>query len=467
MRIALLSPPYVPEYMRNARCDFVSLSAAQWYPILLGYCGVTLEGRGHEARLIDAPAHGLDHEATARLLRELRPELLVLYTGRMSEENDLAFGNRVVAETGCDAVIVGPFASIDPVRTLSAAGRITKLVVREFDAAVAELADGRPPEEIGNLVRRTPAGACESNPLRPCLSGADLDALPFVSRFFARELDLSRYRVPSEPFPYLDILTGRGCQWGRCTYCLWVHTFIPGSAYQVRSVENVVEEFRAIATELPQVRSVMLQDDTFTEARAAAFSEAKLAAGIRLPWSCYSRGNLGLDTLRLMKRAGCRNLHVGYESGDDEVLRRIRKGVTVERMTKFTDDAHRAGLRIHGDFAFGFPGETPEKALRTIAWACRLDPYTAQFQLLIPFPGTACHAEMREHGWLNERGEPDLPGFPNEEIREMAKRAYRRFYFRGAYYRRCLLHPHDLVFSRLKTIRRAIPAIFWQRWRTT
>ena len=490
MRVLLLSAPFVAEYMRNARCDFVSLSATQWYPILLGYCGAWLEGQGHTVKLVDAPAHYLDHEATRGIAREFRPDLLVLYTGRLSEQNDLDLAEPLVEELGCDAVIVGPFASIDPEATLGKARVITKLVVGQFEHPVAELAAGRSPAEVSNLVwRRVTRAECQAsseetaptaptrpstldprhsqvvrNPVRPYLTSEELDAIPFVSRFLASQVDLRRYKTPSELFPYMDILSGRGCCYGHCTYCLWVHTYVCGTNYNARSIGNVIEEFRYIERELPQVRSVMIQDDTFPEARAREFCEARLAAGIRLPWSCYARGNMGYEVLRLMKRAGCLNLHVGYESGDPEVLQRIKKGLTVERMTRFTDDAKRAGLRIHGDFAVGFPGETPESFEKTIAWAKRLDPYTAQFQLMIPFPGTPYYDMMKEQGWLNERGEPDMPQFPNERIRAMAKRAYRRFYLTPRYLWKCLCHPYDRVLVRLKTMARAIPAMFWRRW---
>jgi len=463
VKILLLSAPYVPEYMRNARCDFVSLSATQWYPILLGYCGAYLEGQGHEVKLVDAPSEHLDHEATRQVVRQWRPDLLVLYTGRLSEENDLEFADPLVEEFGCEAVLVGPYASVDPDATLGKARVITKLVVGEFEHPVGELAAGKPPAEIRNLVYKD-GSQIVHNPIRPYLTGKQLDAMPFVSSFLVSHADVRRYKTPSERFPFMDVLTGRGCCWGRCTYCLWVHSFVKGATYNVRSIANVIEEFRTIERELPQIRSVMIQDDTFAEDRAREFSEAKLAAGIRLPWSCYARGNMSYDVLKLMKRAGCLNLHVGYESGDPEVLKRIKKGLTVERMTRFTDDAKRAGLRIHGDFAVGFPGETPESFEKTIQWAKRLDPYTAQFQLMIPFPGTPYHALMKENGWLNERGEPDMPQFSSEQIRAMAKRAYRRFYLTPSYAWKCLCHPYDRVVLRLKTMWRALPAMLWRRW---
>jgi len=463
MRVLLLSPPFVPEYMRNARCDFVSLSATQWYPILLGYCGAYLENRGHAVKLVDAPAAYLDHEATAAIVRQFRPDLLVIYSGRLSEDNDIAFCEPLVEELGCDAVLVGPYAAINPEATLAKTSAIGKLVVGEFERPVAELAEGSEPKEILNLVYKD-GDAIVRNPERPYLTGEELDAFPFVSDFFSRHVDIRRYRAPSEPHPFMDILTGRGCCWGRCTYCLWVHTYVRGPTYNTRSIENVLEEFRWIERNLPQVRSVMIQDDTFPEGRAREFSEAKLRAGIKLPWSCYARGNMTFETLKLMKRAGCLNLHVGYESADPEILKRIKKGVSVERMTRFTEDAKRAGLRIHGDFAVGFPGETPESFEKTIAWAKRLNPYTAQFQLMIPFPGTPFHEEMAARGWLNERGEPDMPQFTNDQIRALAKKAYRRFYLSGSYLWKCMCHPYDRVVLRLKTMARAIPAMFWRRW---
>jgi radical SAM superfamily enzyme YgiQ (UPF0313 family) len=227
----------------------------------------------------------------------------------------------------------------------------------------------------------------------------------------------------------------------------------------------VIEELEFIEREMPHIRSVMIQDDTFTEDRSREFSEAKISAGIRLPWSCYARANIGLDVLRLMKLAGCRNLHVGFESADPRVLKRIKKGLSVARMTSFTKDAKKAGLRIHGDFAIGFPGETPENALKTIEWACRMNPDTAQFQLMIPFPGTPFFEEMVNKGWLNAEGQPDMPQFTNEEIRAMAKKGYRSFYLSPHYLAKCMRHPYEHFFGRLKTIVRAIPAMFWQHWR--
>ncbi len=449
MKTLLLSPPFVPHYMRNARCDFVSLSGTQWYPILLGYCGAWLEKCGHVVRLIDAPAYHLTHDDVRKRVVSDRPEWLVVYTGRLSEDNDIAFADKLTEECGCRTLIVGPYASVNPEKTLGKSRLALGLVTGEFEFPVREIIEGRVVETVPNLVYRQ-GGRIVRNPERPYLSTEDLDRIPFVSRFFARQLDIYKYKVPSEPYPFMDIMTGRGCAWGLCTYCLWVHSYIKGPVYHCRSIDNVVEELRAIVTEMPKVRAVMLQDDTLTSDRATEFCEAKLKAGNAIPWSCYSRGDLSYDVLALMKRANCLNLHVGFESADQGVLWNIKKGVTKERMTAFARDAEKAGLRIHGDFAIGFPGETRETVLKTIEWARSIRPHTAQFQLMIPFPGTPYYAELEEKGWLKE-GIPDYPGISKEEMEALARKAYRKFYISIPFAWQLVRHPYRLFFSRLKT----------------
>lgn len=464
MKILLLSPPFLPDYMRNARCDFVSLSGTQWYPILLGYCGAWLEECGHDVMFIDAPSYGLDRNAVKKSALKYKPDCMVVYTGRLSENNDIEIADTLTEHLGCKTVIVGPYASINPEGILRKSRAVTMVVSGEFELPVQEIAYQKPLKDIRNLVYKE-SGMIVRNPERPYLTTGQLDLIPFVSAFFKKHLDVYIYKTPSEYYPFIDILTGRGCKWGKCTYCLWVNTWIKGPAYNLRSVGNVIEEFQFIRKELPQVRSVMIQDDTFTEARAMEFSEAKIKSQNNLKWSCYARGNMSYAVLKTMKKAGCRNLHVGYESATPEILTTIRKGLTREQMTTFTRDAKRAGLRIHGDFAFGFPGETSKTCIETIRWAKELNPHTAQFQLMIPFPGTPFYNLLKEKGWLTENGEPDYPDFSNEDIRLWAKKAYRRFYFSFKYLIKVLMHPYEQFWVRLETIGKAVPAMFWQKWR--
>ncbi|MCK4658759.1 MAG: radical SAM protein [Phycisphaerae bacterium] len=463
MRVLLLSPPYLPDYMRNARCDFVSLSASQWYPLWLGYAGAWLEHCGHEVKLVDAPSSHLDHDATTRIVTEWQPDMLVVYTGQKSRTNDVEIADRLTEKLDCISVLVGPQFSSSPEETLRQARAVAYGVEGEFDYALAELAAGNQPASIRNLLYRD-GDTIAHNAQRPYLTGEQLDQFPFVTRFFRNHLDIRNYKTISEFHPFIDLMTGRGCAWGQCTFCLWVHTFVRGKTYNLRSIENVLEELRCVEQDMPEVRSVMVQDDTLTDERAAELSALKTARKIKIPWSCYARGNLSLETMKLMKKANCRNLHVGYESGDPQILKNIRKGVSIKTMEEFTANAKRAGLRIHADFAIGFPGETAQTAERTIRWAKRLNPDTVQFQLANVMEGTPFHTACRADGWLTENGEPDYPNFSNGEIRAAAKHAYRTFYLSWQWGVKCLRHPYENFFSRLNTMSVALPAMFWKRW---
>lgn len=463
MKILLLSPPYLPEYMRNARCDFVSLSKTQWYPIWLGYCGAFLEKQRHAVKLIDAPAYGYNHTQTKKLIIEYRPELLVVYSGMRSEDNDIRFAEEIIDALNCRTIFVGPYASINPENILKKSKKVSLVIKGEFEYPVLELAEGKNYKNIKNLHYKN-NGKIITNEQRPLLNTEQLDAIPFVTEFFKKHLNFKYYKAPSEYRPFIDLMTGRGCAWGICTFCLWVHSFITGSVYNKRSIENVVEEFKFVKEKIPEVRSIMVQDDTLPEERAGELSEALLSAEGKISWSCYARAQLSYETLKLMKKAGCRNLHVGYESANPRVLKNIKKGLTVEGMSKFTEDAKKAGLHIHADFAIGFDGETIKGIRETIKWAKKLDPDTAQFQLMIPYPCTPFYERLNKEQWLNEKNEPDYPNLSNREMRKLAKKAYREFYFSRRYMKRAIRNPYEHFLGRLDTLSRAIPAMFWKRW---
>ncbi len=463
MRILLLSPPYVTDYMRNARCDFVSLSSTQWYPVWLGYAGAWLEKCGHTVKLVDAPSAYLDHAATERVVSEFRPDMLVVYSGQKSRLNDVEIADRLTEKLGCLTVLAGPYFSARPEETFACAHAVQYGITSEMEFPLMELADGHDPRTIKNLLWRD-GDRIVQNENRPYLTSEQLDDIPFVSRFFSKQLDIYDYKTISEYHPFIDIMSGRGCHWGQCTFCLWVHTFVTGRTYNMRSVENLVDEFEFIERDLPDVRAVMIQDDMLTDDRAVELSNEMIHRNLKNSWSCYARSNLSYDTMKLMKQANCRNLHVGYESGDPEILKRIRKGVSIKVMEEFTRNAKRAGLRIHGDFAIGFPGESLESAERTIRWAKRLNPHTAQFQLANVLEGTPFHKECVDNGWLNENGEPDYPNFSNSDIRAAAKRAYRTFYLSPQWAMKCVRHPYENFLSRMKTMRVALPAMLWSKW---
>ena len=317
-------------------------------------------------------------------------------------------------------------------------------------------------------VRQSDGTISHTDP-RPLIKTDILDQFPVTTEFIHRHLDIYKYKTPSELFPYMDVMSGRGCAWGRCNFCLWVQTFVDGSVYNLRSIDHFMQEFEYIRDNLPEVKSVMIQDDMLTNRRAIEISEGLLERDIKIQWSCYAKPNSRVtqETLNLMKKSGCLNLHIGFESGDDQVLKNIDKGATAEQAREFAEMIHKAGLQIHGDFAMGHFGDDKDSMMRTLELAKAINPHTAQFQIMIPFRGTKFYKQLEEAGAFNETGEPDyaaMGGASSEDIRSFAKFAYRRFYFSTDYVKKIITNPKDYFFNRMDEYVAALPAVTWKRW---
>lgn len=468
-KIALISPPYLKNYMRNARCDFVSLSNSSWFPIWLGQAGSYLESQGHETIMMDAQVAGLTKDEAMTRIREFDADIVAVYTGRLSEESDVAFGDAISENGSRTVVFVGPYASIEPKATLEKAKYVKLAVQKEFDLPLNELANGVDPIDNPNFAIKLDDGEIKLNLPRPLIRTDVLDTFPITSKYFHEQLNIYDYKTPSELYPFIDVMSGRGCAWGKCNFCLWVQTFVDGSVYNLRSIDHFMQEFEYVRDYLPEIKCVMIQDDMLTNRRAREIAEGILDRGIKIRWSCYAKPNSKLtqDTLNLMAKSGCLNLHVGFESGDNEVLENIDKGSTVDQAIEFAEMSHKAGLQIHGDFAMGHFGDTKETMKKTLDLAKKINPHTAQFQIMIPFEGTTFHDQLTEANALNDKGEPTyehMGGASAEEIRSYAKEAYRKFYISPAYLKKIVTNPREYFFNRFDEYLHAIPAVTWKRW---
>jgi radical SAM superfamily enzyme YgiQ (UPF0313 family) len=178
---------------------------------------------------------------------------------------------------------------------------------------------------------------------------------------------------------------------------------LQGHRYRRRSIENVAAEFGFIRDNFPHVKEIMIEDDTLTAdpARCRELSALLAAEGLtKIPWSANSRADVDLETMRAMKKAGCRLFCVGFESGDQRILDNIKKGTNLNRIRQFVRDAKRAGIMIHGCFMVGNRGETAETLETTLRFAKELSPDTAQFFPIMVYPGTSDYSYFREKGWI-------------------------------------------------------------------
>src|SRR6201984_3925417 len=158
----------------------------------------------------------------------------------------------------------------------------------------------------------------------------------------------------------------------------------------------------------PQVKEVFFDDDTFTAHIPPAREITKKLAPLGLTWSFNSRANLDYDTIKSFKDSGLRLFLVGYESGNEDILTRIKKGITMDEMRRFTKACHQAGVVIHGTFILGLPVETRETIEQTIQFAQELDVFSLQVSLAAPYPGTELYEQAKLNGWFVKKDKTDL-----------------------------------------------------------
>jgi radical SAM superfamily enzyme YgiQ (UPF0313 family) len=224
-----------------------------------------------------------------------------------------------------------------------------------------------------------------------------------------------------------------------CTFCLWPQTH-SGHRWRLRSAQDVANEVRYTLENFPGLKEIFFDDDTFNYRKARTLEVCAELKKLNFTWSCTSRVTTDYETLKAMKDAGCRLLIVGYESGDQQILKNMKKGATIEGAKRFTADCHKLGLVIHGDFIVGMPGETRETIRNTIDFAKRLDVETIQVSIAHAYPGTEFYQYAQQNNLVQLNMSDDeghqlpnviYPGILDKaEMVEWVERFYGEYYFR-------------------------------------
>ena len=404
-----------------------------WYPTWLAQPAALVEtsklidGPPHETSLADVLSHACSHD------------LAVLHTSVPSFKSDVKVAEAIKAENPQIKIgMIGAKVAVDADGSLRDGAVIDFVARNEFDFTIKEVADGHDWAAIKGLSYRNDQGVIGHNEDRPTLH--DMDSLPWVTPIYQRDLKIENYFIGYLKHPYISIYTGRGCK-SRCTFCLWPQT-VGGHVYRTRSVENVIEEIAWSKKAFPQVKEFFFDDDTFTDDLPRAAAIAKGLGKLGVTWSCNAKANVPREYLEVFKDNGLRLLLVGYESGNQQILHNIKKGMRIEVAEKFTKDCHELGVTIHGTFIMGLPGESEETIRETIDWARKINPHTIQVSLAAPYPGTFLYKQAIENGWLDEAHAElvddngvqiaplHYPNLSHERIFENVETFYKAFYFR-------------------------------------
>lgn len=403
-----------------------------WYPTWLAQPAALVPG----SRLVDAPPHGQTVADVLAIAKDY--DLVILHTSTASLANDVKCAEAIKAQNAnCQVGLIGAHVAVLPEQTLQTHPIIDFVCRHEFDYTCKELAEDRPWDQIKGLSYRDAERQIQHTPDRDLIH--DWDAMPSVLPVYERDLDISKYFIGYLLHPYISFYTGRGCP-AKCSFCLWPQT-IGGHQYRTKSPEVVGRELE-VAKSLfgDRVREYMFDDDTFTIDKQRAIAISHHLKRLGMTWSCNARANLDYDTLKALRDNGLRLLLVGFESGNQEILDNIRKGVKLDVARQFMKHCHDLGIMVHGTFIIGLPIETPETIEETIRFACEINPHTIQVSIAAPYPGTALYQQALDNGWFADdalvadsgiqTSTLRYPNLTSAAIEDAVEQMYRRYYFR-------------------------------------
>ena len=450
MRTLFLNPPSFEGFDGGASSRWPASREIEsyWYPVWLCYPAGMLP----DSRVLDAPPHGVSIEQTIEIGKQY--ELLVLFTSTPGFHVDTKIAEMMKeANPKLKVAFVGPPVTVEPEKTLNSSRAIDFVIRREFDHQIVAYAKGTPIEQIPGASYRSSDGEVINNPEGPVIE--NLDELPWVTKVYKRDLDVSRYNVPFLLNPFISLYTSRGCP-AMCTFCLWPQTH-SGQRWRLRSSEDIAAEVKYAREAFPQVKEIFFDDDTFNYRKERTIELCKKLKPLNFTWSCTSRVTTDYDTLKAMKEAGCRLLIVGYESGDPQILKNIKKGATIDMAERFTANCKKLGLVVHGDFIVGLPGETRESIRKTIDFAKKLDNETIQVSIAHPYPGTEFYDYAKKNDLISIGNMTDEVGhqlpkvvykdLDEAELMDWVEKFYGEYYFRPRVIwrvvRKALWNSHD------------------------
>ncbi len=448
MKVLVANPPWPgPGYGARSDVRWPHKRSDKYieYPIYLSYTVAVIEEAGFDVSFIDAIMDELEIDEFAQQVQQLNPRLALVETSTPSIDFDLetAAATKELSPDTFVALIGSHVTFFD--REMVADHPAVDAVVRgEFEYTAADLAraldNGGNLSQVSGLTYRDADGDVQRNPDRPLFE--PLDKMPFPARHIVKD---SGYRagIYSGGQP-TAMISSRGCPY-RCTFCLWPD-ILYGHKFRARSAQNVVDEIEEAVRKFGH-DEIYFDDDTFTIDRQRVMDICRLIneRGLEqeVEWIAQCRvDTVDREMLEAMKAANCGYILFGVESGSPKMLKKMKKGITLDKVREAFKLTRELDIKTQAFFLFGMPGETPETIRETIEFAKEINASSTQFAVAIPHPGTALYEECRANGWLTSENWADYtsesslietPWLSAKEVEEARVQAYREYYYRPKY----------------------------------
>ncbi|OQD58788.1 putative oxidoreductase [Methanobrevibacter arboriphilus JCM 13429 = DSM 1125] len=477
MKILFLNLPYKFNISRASRWPEKTKAGTLYYPYWLAYGAGVCEKKGIETKLVDCITREYSIEDTLNEISSYGPDYIMAEITTPTCFYDFETINIIKKENpNLKIIIGGTHATILPEEVLNQCDGIDFVVRQEYDFTIPEIIftlnnsgnidDKGDISEIKGISYRSDTihsndeiierGKIFHNPDRVPLD--DLDELPFVSKVYQKFLNVDDYAYAFAQKPMIQIVSARGCP-NKCNFCSYPST-MGGRLFRTRSTKDLVDEIEYILTEMPEIKEIFIEDDTFTvnNERIIDFCDEIIDRGLNPIWSCNTRVDLPFNVMEKMKVAGCRLLVTGYESGSQKVLDEIKKGITLQQSLDFAKNTKKLGIKVFGCFMIGLKGDNLDTINETFEFAKKVYPDMCFFQQAVPFPGTEFYEWVKDEGylitedyskWLNDDGYLNcLVNYPYasaEEIEKIRDNLMSKYYFSFTYIFKTFLSNLDWI----------------------
>lgn len=438
-RVLLIVPP-TGLYIREDRCqtpieDMKTIALRP--PIDLMYSAASVEAAGCECKLVDYPAESRGWDALREDFRAFNPDVIMLSITTPSLHKDVEAA-RLAKELRPDVLTVAKGAHFHVLdrESLEQYPMLDCVIRGEYELTAAELGKGTPLEDIAGITWRRSDGEIVKNPDRGFID--NLDTIPFPARHLTNN---ALYLRPDTLETQTTIVTNRGCPHS-CIYCL--APVVSGKKNRYRSTDNVVAEIEQCVNEFG-IRNFLFRSDLFTQNKkwVIELCQKIIDRKLDIQWASNSRVDcINLEMLQWMKKAGCWIIAFGVESGNAEILEKIKKKATVDQARDAIRLCREAGINSSIYLLMGLPWDTPETIEDNVRLAKEIKPDFVEVFYSYPFPGTELHKIALENK-LIQPGEIPLEAYANpamgglflsqEQLGDYRRQALRRIYLQPRY----------------------------------
>jgi len=443
MKILLIAAPGI-ETIKSDLIHLIHEERGANPPIGLLYIATSIrENSEHNVKILDATIGTLSVKKIGEAIKEFAPDVIGMTLSTFSLLECISIARLAKEIDPKVKVIVGGIhVYIYPQETINL-GCFDYGVLGEGEHIIIKLLDrienGESPSNIKGMIYKENGDVVYTGP--PDLID-DLDSVPLPDRTL---LPYKKYNsLIAKANPVSIMITSRGCPF-KCTFCDRPHL---GKKFRVRSADNVADEFEQCYR--LGIKEILVYDDTFSinRQRVIDICNKLIERKIKIYWGIRTRvDTVDEEMLRLLKEAGCVRVNYGVESGDDEVLKRLNKGITLEQAEEAFYLTKKYGMDALAYFMIGCPGETEETIRETLEFAKKLKPTYVHFTILMPYPSTTVYYDalankiIKKDIWREFAKNPvstfEIPVYEENltrgELIKLLNDCNRKFYFRPSF----------------------------------